>query len=128
MTTVFISHRGEDTDAAERLASALRRRGHEVWLDVWNVSIGDSIVECINEGLSTSFYLVLCYSDAGVSAPWVSREWMSALAQQLNGMPLKVLPVRLSGGSPPAIIADLKYADLVKDWTNGINDLCAAIR
>ncbi|MGH3931690.1 MAG: toll/interleukin-1 receptor domain-containing protein [Pseudonocardiaceae bacterium] len=65
MASVFISHRGVDQDAAERLAKELRKRGHVVWLDTWKINLGDSIIEQINDGLSASSYLVLCYSDAG---------------------------------------------------------------
>ena len=57
----------------------------------------------------------------------MSREWMAALAQQLNGYEVKVLPVRLSGGKPPAIMSDIKYADLVKDWNQGIAELLNAM-
>lgn len=128
MASVFVSHRGADAATAERLASDLRSRGHDVWLDVWNIGIGDSIVERIDEGLSGSSYVLLCYSDTGVSAPWMSREWMSALAQQLNGVAVRLLPARLAGGHPPAILADIKYADLVKDWLSGIDALDAAMR
>ena len=46
----------------------------------------------------------------------MSREWMSALARQIEGAQVRLLPVRLTGGSPPPILADLKYADLVTDW------------
>jgi len=128
MARVFVSHRGADAPAAEHLASDLRGRGHDVWLDVWRIGIGDSIVERIDEGLSGSSYVVLCYSDVGVSAPWMSREWMSALAQQLNGLAVRLLPARLTGGHPPAILADIKYVDLVKDWSSGIDALDAAMR
>jgi hypothetical protein len=58
----------------------------------------------------------------------MSREWMSALARQLGGAGVIVLPVRLTGGSPPAILADIKYADLTADWDGGVHALCAAIR
>ena len=71
MASVFISHRGADQDAAERLARELRNRGHVVWLDTWKINIGDSIVERINDGLSGSSHLVLCYSDAGSTSPWM---------------------------------------------------------
>lgn len=40
----------------------------------------------------------------------------------------KLLPVRLTGGDPPAILADIKYADLVTSWTRGVADLLRAIR
>lgn len=125
--TVFISHRGEDTALAERLAVQLNQAGFEVWLDKWNISIGDSIIQKINAGLENACYLILCYSEAGVLSPWMSREWMSMLAQQLNGYGVKILPIRLSGGSPPAILADIKYADLVKDWNYGMSELLKAM-
>jgi TIR domain len=127
MANIFVSHRSRDVHAAERLAVDLRCRGHAVWLDSWEVGIGDSLVERINGGLGGSSYLVLCYSDMGVMSPWMSREWMSTLSRQLSGERVKVLPVRLTGGSPPEILADLRYADLVADWSAGVAALCAAI-
>ena len=112
---------------SERLASALRDAGHEVWLDEWEIAVGDSIVERIDAGLSSAAYVVVCYSTAGIDSLWMKREWLSALANQLNGRDVKLLPVLL-GGEPPAILADVKYADLSGDWTNGIADLLLAIR
>ena len=127
MATVFVSHRGADLHPAERLASDLEARGHKVWLDSWNIKVGDSIIGQIDGGLSGSAYLVLCYSDAGSTSPWMSREWMSVLARQLEGHAVQILPVRLTGGSPPSILADVKYADLVSDWAGGVDALCDAL-
>lgn len=128
MANIFISHRKSDEREVERLAVEIRNAGHEVWLDEWNIDLGDSIIERMNEGLAGSAYVVLCYSSSGVMSPWMSREWMSALARQLDGYGVKILPVRLTGGDPPAILADIKYADLVKDWPKGVAQLLRAIR
>jgi hypothetical protein len=73
-------------------------------------------------------YLVLCCSAAGVGAPWISREWIAALARQLDGRGIKILPVRLAGGEPPALLSDMKYADLAADWGIGLDQLARAIR
>jgi hypothetical protein len=127
-TQVFISHRGSDALLAERLANEIRNAGYDVWLDKWEINIGDSIIKQINTGLQNEKYLILCYSASDVLSPWISREWMSALALQLNGYNVKILPVRLSGGDPPAILADIKYADVVVDWNNGIAELLQAMR
>jgi hypothetical protein len=127
MANVFISHRKADAVLAEQLAKEVEAAGHQVWFDEWKIDLGDSIVERINEGLQGASYLVLCYSKSGMS-DWVNREWMSALARQLNGKPVKLLPLLLSGGEPPAILADIKYADLVKDWNKGVQDLLKAIK
>ncbi len=128
MANVFISHRGSDVQEAERLADEIRNAGHQVWLDKWNISVGDSIVERMNEGLEGATYVVVCYSSAGVTSPWMSREWMSALARQLNGYGVKLLPVLLTGGEPPAILADIKYADLVKNRSQGVSELLLSMR
>jgi hypothetical protein len=123
----FISHRGSDALLAERLATELKNSGVDVWLDNWEINLGDSIVERMQQGLSGSSYLILCYSADGVTAPWIGREWMSALARQLDGHAVKILPVRLSGGQPPEILADIKYADLVRDWDAGVAQLRRAL-
>ena len=127
MSTIFLSHRKPDVALAECLAHELEAAGHQVWFDEWKIDIGDSIVERINQGLEGTAYLVLCYSSSGMS-PWVDREWMSVLARQLSGHPVKILPALLSGGSVPGILADIKFADLVKDWDKGVQDLLKAIK
>jgi hypothetical protein len=126
MPRVFVSHRSTDADLAEKLAIDLRNAGHDVWLDTWEVTVGDDIVERINDGLASAAYLVTCYSSAGM-APWMNKEWMSTLARQMNGAGVKILPVRLSGKEAPGILAGVKYADLISDWKRGVSDLLRAI-
>lgn len=127
MGRVFISHRGSDTAEAERLAAALAERGHVVRFDSWELVAGDSIIAWMNEGLESAGFVALCYSKAGVDAPWISREWMSALARQLDGHPITLLPVRLTGRQGPAIIADLKATDWMADPVRAVDELHRAI-
>lgn len=128
MANVFISHRGADSQIAGDLAVELRGAGHNVWLDEWKINLGDSVVQRINEGLEGATYVIVCYSSIGITSPWMGREWMSSLARQLEGYQVKLLPVLLNGGSPPAILADLKYADFSRDWRGGLNTLLQGIR
>src|SRR4051794_13487746 len=107
MAKVFISHRGADEREAEQLATDLKTAGHQVRLDLWDLNVGDSVIAWMNQGIQDSKYLILCYSSSGVLAPWISREWMSALALQLEGSNIRLLPVRLTGGSPPKILSDI---------------------
>jgi hypothetical protein len=123
LASAFISHRGADSVEAGRLGAALADAGHEVRLDTWEIRVGDSIIGWMNEALRSSLFLILCYSKHGTEAPWMSREWQSGLALQLDGHGIKLLPARLTGGDPPAILADIKYADLTRDWDRGISEL-----
>lgn len=127
MPKAFICYRSTDQALAEQLAAEILAAGHDVWLDLWKIGIGDSVVAEIDKGLTATNYLVLCYSAAGPS-DWTDREFHSALHRQLSGQSIKVLPARLSGGTPPAIVADIKYADLVTDWKQGVADMLRAIR
>src|ERR1700690_2162724 len=127
MASVFISHRGADQSAAERLGRGLRDRGHEVWIYIWKIDVGDSIVERINTGLSEACFLLLCGSNEPSVSPWVDREWMSALASQLDGANIRMLPVLLTGDNLPFILKDIKYADLVLHWQHGIEDICRVL-
>nr|VFK30786.1 MAG: TIR domain-containing protein [Candidatus Kentron sp. MB]VFK34513.1 MAG: TIR domain-containing protein [Candidatus Kentron sp. MB]VFK76794.1 MAG: TIR domain-containing protein [Candidatus Kentron sp. MB] len=128
MANLFLSYRRPDLAQAERLALALKAAGHEVWFDEWNIRIGDSIVERMDQGLTGMSYLIFCYSAAGMS-PWINREWMSTLARQLSGHSVKILPVLLSGDADaaPAILADIKYANLTRDWERDLQELLRAI-
>ena len=127
MANVFISHRGADAGLAEKLSLEIQAAGHSVWLDIWEINIGDQIIEKMNQGLSGSSYVVLCYSSLGM-APWMNIEWAAALSAQLNGKNVKVLPVRLTGTDAPAILEGTKYADLIKDWKFGVAELLRAIK
>lgn len=128
MAHVFISHRKKDVQQAERLANEIRDAGHQVWFDEWEIEVGSSIVERINEGLEGANYVIVCYSSSDINSPWMAREWMATLARQLDGYGVKILPVVLTGGSSPAILADIKYANLLEDWSQGVSDLLRAIR
>ena len=46
----------------------------------------------------------------------------------MKGQGVKILPVLLTGGQPPAILADIRYADLTADWERGVAELLKAIR
>lgn len=127
MARVFISHRGSDTSEAEKLAFALKVLGHVVRFDAWELVTGDSILGWMDEATGSAGFLALCYSTVGVDAPWISREWLSALGRQLEGHPITVLPVRLTGTDGPAIIADLKAADWMADPAQAVSDLHDAI-
>jgi molybdopterin-guanine dinucleotide biosynthesis protein A len=127
MASGFISHRSSDTVMALRLKDDLEARGHRLWIDALEIDVGDSIVAKMDAGLASASHLLLCLSASGVDAPWISREWMSALARQMNGADIKLLPVLLPGGSIPGLLADVRYADLRSDWKDGITDLDEAL-
>lgn len=127
MANVFLCHRKIDSAKVEALGVEVEKAGHKVWFDEWEIGVGDSIVQKINEGLEGVAYLILCYSSIE-SSDWTDREWHSTLHRQLSGQSVKILPVRIGGEKAPAILADIKYADLYSDWNAGVVALLKAIK
>jgi hypothetical protein len=126
LAKVFICHRRADHASAKRLAKDLRRAGHVVWLDAWEIKPGASIPEEINKGLANTGYVIVCFSEHG-EGRWSSSEMWSTFARQLNGQPIRVIPTLLRGGSLPAFIADRHPADLAADWSSGIKQILNAL-
>jgi hypothetical protein len=68
---VFISHASEDKDAVARpLATALEAAGVSVWLDAIELKIGDSLRRKIDQGIRSSRFAVVVFSDHFVAKGW----------------------------------------------------------
>ena len=90
---VFISHASEDKDAVVRpLAEELERLGAKVWYDEFELQIGDSLRESIDEGLSQSRYGVVVISEAFFGKNWTEYE-LNGLTARDMGSNKVVLPL-----------------------------------
>ena len=97
---VFISHASEDKARFVRpLAEALRERGISVWYDEWELRVGDSLVDRINDGLGHSQFGVVVLSPAFFTKNW-SRAEMQAFANlEMQQSRSLLLPVWLDLGT-----------------------------
>jgi hypothetical protein len=119
----FICHASEDKTAARALASAMTQLGTAVWLDEWEIRVGESIVQKVNSALGKATHLIVLLSNQSVRKPWVQRELSSALMRQLSQNSIRVLPVRLDDCAIPPILADIKYADAREGMDRALADL-----
>jgi hypothetical protein len=110
------------------LAEELTRTGLRVWLDQWEIRVGDSIVRKINEGISTSDYLVVVLSKASVNSPWVQEELSSGILRTIQSQGAFILPLVVEDCEIPPLLAHRRYADFRKDKYVGLSELLEAIR
>lgn len=89
---VFISHATEDKDFAGPLARELRSAGLRVWFDEFELAVGDSLNEKINNGLSRSRYGVVIISPAFFRKHWTRVEMNGFVARQSIGNRV-ILPI-----------------------------------
>jgi TIR domain len=79
---VFICHASEDKeDFVRPLAERLKQQHIDVWYDEFSLTIGDSLTQKIDEGLSKSRFGIVVLSPNFFKKPWAKRE--------LNGLTLR---------------------------------------
>ena len=91
---VFICHASEDkAEVARPLANALRGRGLVVWLDEFELKIGDSLRRKIDEGTRDSGFGVVILSPAFFAKPWPQYELDALVGRENTLGSVVVLPV-----------------------------------
>lgn len=82
---VFISHASEDKeDVVRPLSAHLKKQGLSVWLDEFEMTLGDSLRRSIDRGLSRSGFGVVILSPAFFSKEWPNRELDGLVAREEN--------------------------------------------
>jgi hypothetical protein len=83
---VFISHASEDkTPVARPLTEALQARGLSVWLDDFELKIGDSLRRKIDAGLANSAFGVVILSRNFFAKGWPQYELDGLITRQVSG-------------------------------------------
>jgi hypothetical protein len=82
--SVFICYSSLDLESADKIAQDLRNEGVRVWIDNWEVQVGDSIHNKIVEGMTRSDYFVPLISPNSIKSKWVNRELRAAFSLELN--------------------------------------------
>lgn len=90
---VFISHASEDKDDVARpLADQLKHMGLKVWLDEFELRLGDSLNRKINNGLAESKFGIVILSGAFFSKEWPQKE-LDGLVARDDGKAKVILPI-----------------------------------
>ena len=75
MSKIFISHASEDKEAvAVPLAERLKERRLDVWLDQWELALGDGLRSSIETALSQAPFGIVILSPSYMSKKWPNRE------------------------------------------------------
>jgi len=127
MANIFISYSSKDKKFASKLAHDLEELAHIVWLDEWEIKVGECIVTKIEEGLSISDYVIIVLTPDSVSSGWVEKEWKTAYWKEIEEKKIIVLPLLLKTCNIPLLLKTKKYADFRKNCTVGFAKLVQSI-
>jgi TIR domain len=124
---IFISYSHQDSDFALNLAMQLVTHKAKVWIDKWELNVGDSIIDRIQNAVEGATALLVILSKASVASEWVKKELNSGLIRELDEKRVIVLPILIEDCKIPMFLRDKKYADFTKDYDEGIQEVLKAI-
>lgn len=125
--TIFISYSHADKKKVNVLAAYMVKQNASIWIDTWELNVGDSIIQRIQEAITKSDALLVILSKASVESEWCKKELSTGLIRELDEKRIVVLPVLLEDCEIPLFLRDKKFADLRADFDNGLSEIMDAI-
>lgn len=126
---VFISYSHADHAFVDRLVRDLQRSNVDVWIDKWDIKVGESIRQRISEGIQRSDHLVAVLSRNSVNSKWVLEELNEAAIRNIEqDKGAFVLPILIEACQVPSQLRHRKYADFRQNYDRALQELIEAIR
>jgi TIR domain len=124
---IFISYSHADKDFVGKLAASLIRHDAHVWVDTWELNVGDSILNRVQEAIQVSSALLIVLSKASVASEWCRKELNAGLMRELAERKVIVLPVLVEDCEVPVFLREKVYADFREDFKSGLKALVEAV-
>jgi len=124
---LFLSHSSRDKTAATQLALTLNSCGIDVWLDDWELSVGQSLTDEISRAMSESRFIAILITENYNRSVWTKTEYKKALARERAEQRTVMLPIIVGAAEIPDFLEDKIYVDLRIDYYAGIIRLVGMI-
>ncbi|MFA5763064.1 MAG: toll/interleukin-1 receptor domain-containing protein [Bacilli bacterium] len=124
---VFISYSHSDEEIVNKLAINLVARHAHVWIDKWELNVGDSIIQRVQEAIKDAGALLVILSKTSVESEWCKKELSAGLMRELEERRVVVLPVLVENCNIPIFLKEKVYADLRTNFDNGLESILSAI-
>ncbi len=124
---IFISHSSRDKEAALRLATTLNFCATDVWLDDWEMEVGQSLSDEIAKAMSVSRFIAILITENYNKTVWTKTEYKKALAREQNEKRTVMLPLIVGHAEIPDFLEDKLYIDLRDKFFAGIFNLVGMI-
>jgi hypothetical protein len=124
---IFISYSHADSAFVDVLAKNLVFHRHHVWLDRWELNVGDSLIGKIQGALTESSAILVILSKTSVKSEWCKKELSVALTRELAEKQALVLPCVIDDCKVPLFLRDKQHADFRKDPDKAFNEVSNAL-
>ncbi|MEU8632696.1 toll/interleukin-1 receptor domain-containing protein [Amycolatopsis sp. NPDC048633] len=124
---IFISYSHADKDFVDKLAIQLVQNSVSVWLDRWEIRVGDSLISKVQEAIKGASALLVILSRTSVNSAWVQKELNSGLIRELDERRVVVLPILIEDCQIPLFLREKMYADFRENFDDGLKSVLEAV-
>jgi len=124
---VFISYSHSDKDFVDKFAVNLMKANIHVWVDRWEINVGDSLLNNIQEAIQDASALLVVLSKSSVESEWCKKELNAGLIRELEERRVIVLPILLEDCLIPVFLKDKMYADFRTNFDEGLQAVTQAV-
>lgn len=124
---IFISYSHKDKTFVDKLAMQLVRRNVNVWLDRWELAVGDSIVDRVQNAVDGASALLVILSKSSTGSEWCKKELSAGLLRELEEKRVVVMPVMLEDCDVPVFARGKMFADFRTNFDDGLRSVVEGI-
>jgi hypothetical protein len=124
---VFISYSQKDRLFADTLAANLVKKKHHIWMDRWELNVGDSLIDKIQSALTASSAILVVLSKNSVASEWCKKELNSGLVRELEERKTLLLPCVIDDCEIPLFLKEKMYADFRRDPDYALKQVDSAL-
>ncbi len=124
---IFISYSHQDKYFVDKLTANLVKHKARVRVDRWELHVGDSIIDKVQEAIQGSSALIIVISKYSMKSEWCKKELSSGLLRELEERRVVVLPLLLEECEMPIFLRGKMYADFRYDFDEGFKETLKAV-
>lgn len=124
---IFISYSHADKEFVNKLAAHIVKNKVSVWVDTWELNVGDSIIQRVQSAIADATALLVVLSKASVESEWFKKEVSAGLMRELDEKRVLVLPVLLEDCIAPVFLREKLYADFRENFDVGLKAVLDAV-
>jgi hypothetical protein len=124
---IFISHSSRDKAAAVKLATTLNFCAIDVWLDDWELEVGQSLTDGIANAMDTSRFIAILITENYNKTVWTKTEYKKAIAREQKEQRTVMLPLIVGEAEIPDFLEDKLHIDLRTRYFCGLTRLVGMV-
>lgn len=124
---IFISYSHKDKDFVDLFAAQLIQHKVSIWLDRWELHVGDSIIDKIEAAIEGASALLVILSKSSCDSEWCRKELSSGLLRELEERKVVILPVLIGDCKIPLFLRGKLYADFRQNYDEGFKTVLETV-